>query len=565
MTFFSQAARSADLRDRERIERAKEGKGVDRGALRLQKNAQFHDRLVRASLDVKPRQAVTDVLMALTVACPEVLLQQSYRLGWGPAREQPEAGNGPPTLLARYQRELDANDFSFANSGAIESDIAPKGLIREVLLCHGLSPTPDTVLLLADIGRAARISHAMGLGDVHVMLADVSWMRHNRSVLGHFTDEDEYSNQLRVCQDNRRRIYKALKLRCDVFSISAHQGSTSISRPSLQSAGALYRELAVALWGERALGPHDVETKALIGQSFNGMKPRNVALLPTQIQALLKFPECASGLENSLRGELKILRSLSELFSSFDGDIFVYYFAQFFAQNSYKQFLKVAVCSEFKFDSYFDRNYEHFVRFAAEDASAKAPVRGRRNRETKLPLRRYVYLPQYQLGEFELLPYSSLSLDVMKSEEPLDGIFKRLILLKDCGDRGARLHLEKIAKVLSLTPLAARNRLVSDLLSFAHLLVTRVRAEANPDANLSKAIYNLGKGIALDIYSAEYGMADYPLHFSDWLKASDKEDSVLPFHLKPYTWDDERWSDGTLETAATFVFELLMSMRRICE
>jgi hypothetical protein len=565
MTLFSEAARSADLRDRERIERAKAGKGADPGSLRLQRNAQFHDRLVRASLDVKPKQPVTDVLMALTVACPEVLIQQSYRLGWGPAREQPAAGDGPPALLEHYQNELNASDFSFAGSGAIESDVAPKGPIREILLCHGLSPTPDTVLLLADVGRAARISHAMGLGNVHVMLADVSWMRHNRSVLSHFADENEYSDQLRVCQDNRLRIYKALKLKCDIFSISAHQGSTSISRPSLQSASVVYRELAVGLWGERVLGPHDVETKALIGQSFNGMKPRNLGLLPSQIQALLKFPECASALENSLKGELKILRSLSELFSSFDEDIFVYYFAQFFAQNSYRQFMKIAVCSEFKFDSYFDRNYEHFVRFASEDASASVPLRRRRNRESKLPLRRYVYFPQYQLGEFDLLPYSSLSLDVIKSKEPLADIFDRLILLEDCGDKTPSVHLDKIQKVLRLTPLVARNRLMSDLLSFAHLLVTRVRAEANPESPLAKAIYGLGKGIELDIYSREYGMADYPLQFSDWLKASDKADSVLPFHLKPYTWDDKRWSDDTLDIAALFVFELLMSMRRICE
>src|SRR5690349_13852340 len=133
MSLFSDAARSADLRDRDRIERAAAAKGVDKGALRLQRNSQFHDRLVRASLDVKPRQPVTDVLMALTVACPEVLLQQSYRLGWGPAREQPDAGEGPPALLSLYQSELGGGDFNFTGSGAIEADIAPRGPIRELL------------------------------------------------------------------------------------------------------------------------------------------------------------------------------------------------------------------------------------------------------------------------------------------------------------------------------------------------------------------------------------------------------------------------------------------------
>jgi hypothetical protein len=564
MTLFSEAAKSADNRHRQSIHRAHAAKGANQLAIRIQSIAQFHDRLVRASLDVKPRQPVTDILMSLTVACPEVLLKQAYRLGWGEAREQPKAGEGPPDLLELYNRELGGDAFSFVGSGAIESDIAPKGQIREVLLCHGLSPIHDTVALLADLGRAARISHALGLGGIRVMLADVSWMRHNRSVLKYFTSEDEYSDQLKVCQDNRRRIYDALAIECDVFKIST-QGATNISRQRLQAAGMKYRELAVALWGEKAIEPHSVETRMLIGQSFNGIKPKNLAMLPSQIQALIKFPECASALETSLAGELKILRTLSEIFSSFDEDIFVYYFAQFFAQDYYKKFLKVAVASELKFDSYFDRNYEHFVRFASEEEPTKVPMRGRRNRETKLPLRRYVYFPQYRLGEFELLPYSSLSLDVIKSQESPQLIFEQLILLKDCGEKDRDVHLAKIKRVLGFTPLAARNRLVSDLLSFAHLLITRVEAESSPSSALGAAINLLGRSILLEIYDAEYDMSAYPLLFSSWLKACDHEESPQPFHLKPYGWDESRWADGVSDLASTFIFELLMAVRRICE
>jgi hypothetical protein len=423
---------------------------------------------------------------------------------------------------------------------------------------------PDTVLLLADMGRASRISHALGMGDIRVMLADVSWMRHNRSVLGHFTDEEEYIVQLRVCQDNRRRIYEALGFKLDIFAISAH-GKTGINRPRLQSEAIKYRMLAAALWGDRALDAHDVPTRALIGQSFNGMNSTNLAMLPSQIQALLQFPECARNIESSLSYELKILRSLSELFSAFDEDIFVYYFAQFFAQNNYKHFLKVAVSSEVKFDSYFDRNYDQFVQFAANDVTTKAPVRGRRTRETKLPLRRYVYFPQYRLGKYEVLPYSSLSLDVTKSDAPIEDIFSGLILLNDCGEKERPARIAKIANVLSLTPLAARNRLVSDLLSFAHLLVTKVDAEAAQGTPLAKTISALGKSINLEIYSASAGMRLYTQQFSSWLKASDDEDSIIPFHLKPYTWDEERWSAGIFDLASEFIFELLMSVRRICD
>jgi hypothetical protein len=560
-TLFSLAAQVADVRDRERIERAEEGKGANRGSLRPQRNVQFHDRLVRASLDLKSRQSITEVLKALVVACPDVLLDQAYQLAWGSGR----AGRGvpPPPLLERYKQELKAGDFKFDGSGTIESDIGRAGPIREVLLCHGLSPAPDTILLLADIGRAARISHSLGLNEVHVMLADVTWMKHNRSVLGRFKNEDEYSDQLRICQDNRLRIYKALGLKCDVFSISPNQGSTSISRPRLQSASEAHRQLAEALWGSRVLEPHDVNTKTLIGQSFANMRPHHLELLPPHMQTMLKFPGFARALEDALKGQLSILRAVSELFSAFDTDIFVYYVAQFYAQNAYRQFLKVAVHSELKFDCYYDEFNVHFAHFVVDGVATQGTMKGRRH--AQLPRRRYMYFPQYRLADLEVLPYTSLSLDVNKSKEPLPDLLNRLILLRDCGEETRDKHLEKIGRVLRLTPLAARNRLISDLLSFAHLLVSRVRIEANPASALAASITSLGRRIHDDIYSNAYELTDYPRLFSEWLTAIDQPHHVLPFHLKPYTWDEERWSDQMVENAAVFIFELLTATRRICD
>jgi hypothetical protein len=563
---FAEAARSADLRDRERIKKAENSRDVDRALLRLQRNEQFHDRVVRACLGVKPSEPITATLKALTVAAPEILLQKCYLLGWGPARKQGEAVDGPPGLLEDYQTGLAATDFSFAGSGTIEVDITPDGPISEVLVCHGLSPTPDTVLLLADIGRAARLSYALGLADLRVMLADVSWMRHNRSVLGHFADEDEYADELRVCQDHRIRIYKALKLKHDVFSISPFEGSSGISRPRLQKASERYRQLAAGLWGDQVLEAHNSDTKALIGQSFNGVNSKNRSVLPGPIQALLKFRRAANAIETSLSRELRILRSLSELFSSFDEDIFVYYFAQFFAQDKYDHFLKVAVCTEAKFDTYFEKHYEYFKQFAQDGSSSDGEGEATES-ETAImpPLRRYAYFPQYQLADLELLPYSSLSLDVVKAKEPLRDLLGRLILLEDCGLAKRDEHLAKIGSVLNLTPIGARNRLVSDLLSFAHLLVTRVNGQSDRNSPLGRAIAQLGTYIAEDIFSSKSDMTDYPLQFSNWLNSIDKDDSILPFHLKPYTWDEEKWTSGAMEKSASFIFELLMTMRRICE
>jgi hypothetical protein len=150
-----------------------------------------------------------------------------------------------------------------------------------------------------------------------------------------------------------------------------------------------------------------------------------------------------------------------------------------------------------------------------------------------------------------------------EKRKPFHAFSNQLILLDDCNGDPDR-YLGKIASVLSATPILARNRLISDLLSFAHLLVSRVRAEASPGSALGRSIYALGKVIGDDIFSKKLAMKDYPRVFAKWMTGIGEEKSVLPFHLKPYTWDEERWETETADLAARFIYELLMAIERIC-
>ena len=555
-SIFSLAAQAADVRYRESIDRASHGKKSDIG-VRLRGNVQVCDRLVRKALDLKPAQPITRMLAALTVACPEPLLAECLDQAWSGDRRDP-----PHPLVAAYLRDQEPDEFRFDQSSAIEHSVAPYGLIQEVLLCHGLSPTPDSILLLADIGRAARISYALGLSEVHVMLADVTWMKHNRSIRDRFAEEDEYRDSLVVCQDKRERLYKALKLKVDIFEISDNEGPTAISLSRLREAARMHREIAVALWGEEVLEPHDPGIKALVGQSFESLMPHRLEALPAAIRPLLRTPRFGAAIEDSLRPYLIILRAVSELFSSFDEDVFIYYLAQFYAQDAYKQFLKVAVYSELKFDRYYDEHHDIFAGFASGDMQSQTTVRRRRVGRT-VPVRRYAYFPQYRLSDLKVLPYTSLSLDVKKSDEPLETLLDKMILLRDCGEKTAGENLAKIERVLRSTSLLARNRLISDLLSFTHLLVSRVRSEAQRGTPLEQSIQRLGKRIAEELYSPATSMNHYMKNFQEWLTAIDDPHSVHPFHLKPYNWDEARWSDEMFRNAATFIFELLMAVRRL--
>jgi hypothetical protein len=58
-------------------------------------------------------------------------------------------------------------------------------------------------------------------------------------------------------------------------------------------------------------------------------------------------------------------------------------------------------------------------------------------------------------------------------------------------------------------------------------------------------------------------MKHYAMNFQEWLSAIDDPYSVHPFHLKPYNWDEARWSDEMFRNAATFIFEVLMAVKRL--
>ena len=81
----------------------------------------------------------------------------------------------------------------------------------------------------------------------------------------------------------------------------------------------------------------------------------------------------------------------------------------------------------------------------------------------------YIYCPQYKLGKFEILPYTSVSGDVVKKGN-VEEFKSQTILIDDSYDN----KLDKIIGVLTTTETQHKNRLLSDLLSFIHFLFQNI-------------------------------------------------------------------------------------------
>jgi hypothetical protein len=302
--------------------------------------------------------------------------------------------------------------------------VRPENLatIESILLCHGLSPVGDSLLLLADLGRAHRVSSALGL-PIAVMLTAVDWQKDNRSLLQLPTLSALQAEQALVgCQERRLKLYAKL-------GISSRPFATDRGR--LEEISNFYRTLAGELWQVNTTGSLSVDQQRAIAGA-----------LPAELE--LKHKQ-----------DLRVLRFFAKQFNGFDPEYFWYFLNQYFAQQEFQgNSLKVAVESEEK----FDRNFQEL-----NDCLAIWSESPNNSRADALPV---VYLPQYKSGTLRILPYTPLSLDVMKQEAVKQDhrqIHNYIVSLDE--DQ----NVESISKLLAQTPLGERNRLVADLLSFLTL------------------------------------------------------------------------------------------------
>lgn len=419
----------------------------------------FHERVIDACRRVPANpNGVPDTVF---IAAPEHLMAKVAYLNLGSRNANSRSNGGvAPDGVTQAMRDI-LGDFDAEGKNVTFANLAHDnvGTLKFVLVAHGLSPISDSLLLLADLGRAFRIGRALGL-PVRCMLADISWMSSNRSIRQFESlTEAEVDTGLRVCLDKRRRLYEGLGVATDLRKIARFDQSGKISGRKLKVIGERYQDLARTLWGDDVSGRLDREhvrriTKPLVRSEIVDEN------LPDAMRVLGQFPGVLNALEVKLKPHLEILRSVSKQFSSFDSEVFTYFFAQYYAQDTYRgQALKVAVESERKFDEPFDELDEYFQAWGEGHTTTELMLGEYEPRKTS-PLSA-IYLPHYRMGQWRVLPYTPLSLDALHRCRNDHVCIEEGLLCLDHVESD-----EKVAAVLMATPIMHRNRLLADLMSF---------------------------------------------------------------------------------------------------
>jgi len=522
----------------------------------------YWKRLVNACFDKMDDTAENDSrLQSLCVASPEFLFGGMYRLGYSSKKKNTDA----PDLLSEYHKAFN-EETHLSEPQKLMKAIESKTIDR-ALICHGLSSCDDTILLLADIGRSVRIAQALDLQKVEIMLADVSWIRHNRSLNKLFRTPRDFEDGLRVCIEKRRKLYRSLNLRYYNFGVlnvinqdNSKSKEYNIALSTLTEQADKLRELAKAIWGDKVFQPHDRNIQRDIGTTFDrlvGLKSdkRDICLTPLFKAMLTAHVDAPKELEETYKNQLTILRKVSSLFGQFDTSTFVYYFAQYFAQSKFTNYLKIANISEQKFDQPFNEFNEQFSALTGVDAFECE--------KGDILYRQELYLPWYSMSNLKILSYTSTSGDVAGKYDAStleSGFLDNTILLGD--GINANVH-DKIYAVLKNTKTIHRNRLTSDILSFVKLVMNLRDLDDTKKKPVIEKIYLLSEDIGKQISIHQDKETSSKIFLGNWLQSigATRIDTITPFHIIPYLWEEEDWTDDKLSAVTEVIHETLVLTR----
>jgi hypothetical protein len=525
-------------------------------------NQPFHKRLLDACQRVSDNPKFAPD--ALFIANPERLMGKTAYLCLGEKRNKSnkdvtESQNQvpPETVSSLNAYDSEGQETVFANLDTKER----LQHVKHILICHGLSPIEDSVLLLADLGRAFRSSWVLNY-DIKVMLADITWMSSNRSIRQFSTlSEKEIDTGLRVCLDKRERLYKSLDINSDRHEIVPYDKKGTISGKKLKQISTRYVELALSIWGDESIGRLEHEVVKRISKPLD-LQSHFIDSIPSHIRTLGQFPGVLSSLETTLKSHLEILRVIAKQFNSFDEDVLTYFFAQYYAQESYRgNVIKVAPISERAFDEPFDKLDTYFRAWGEGHSTNEVIVTHSTHRTNVLTA---LYFPQYMIGKMSVLPYTPLSLDSLRLEKKDHNIVKeKLIMLDYLNEKSFDLQLEKNIKLLMETSLTKRNRLISDISSFLMMCMRNYDSEVNNYCtkigykNLDTLLTDFSPKLP-DYFSIELKSREAETICELWLSwfeniQADPNPDHIPFHLYFLLLEENDWTEKSYKSASSII------------
>lgn len=454
-------------------------------------------------------------------------------------------------------------DCEFSNL-SVRSEVES---ISNVLIAHGLSPVSDSVALLADIGRATRTALCFNL-KVEVLLADISWMSSNRSIRRFSSlSQDDIDNGLRICLDKRRRLYDSLEFESRVKEITPYARKNKIYYEKLITISEYYKTLAAQLWGKETVGSLDINVIKKISKPLYNLNQKDTTI-PEHMKIFAQFPGVLKKMEEGLEDHLEILRSIAKHFNSFDEEIFTYFFAQYYAQDEFRgNSLKICPISETKFDKPFDELDKYFQAWGEGHTIDELLASGVKNIASEKKLSA-VYLPHYKIGEYEVLPYASLSKDISKHPDKDHNLIKKELFCLDYDQDDKTLD-----SIIQRSTIIDRNRIFADLSSFILYCQTVFGREFIDE--ISKNLFgcdiisifnriNPKCGTVYEQDSNSYESKNIKEVWRTWISniesETDKNFLYIPLHIMLLLLDAEDWKKEEVNSAYMSIVKISKSI-----
>ncbi len=417
---------------------------------------------------------------------------------------------------------INVSDLTSFNHNNLNSKFVSHKLISDfkgIFLGHTLSPYPDNITLLCELGRLKRVEEIFKL-KATIILTDVQWAKINRGVQilqENGFSEESITESLNECFHNRKKMYGLLG-----FSEKKNNFKILDNKPN--SSYTQFRNL------DEATFKKDIKDFSKLGlkieeiaksSDFKGYTVESIIeRLRNKSNDVLNKVEKIDVLKfltysKQLVGDNKILDVLNVIFGShknFSQQTFEYVFLQRYAQHFYSDYLKIGGKPEYNFDltySYldsFDNLKEHNMNS--------------------------LYFEQYCFEKGNnVIPYYFPSLSLMNNNKKIDEIENNIIFISDYKNDE---KIENIINKMSLSQIAIQ---LSDLLSFCIYFFRNKQSFWDSLINFTQRFdKNLSRSILNEIKKGEENGLDkeYLNHFGNIALDITYDKNHMPYYYYPY-------------------------------
>lgn len=346
------------------------------------------------------------------------------------------------------EKEEDFDDYynggkEFENQNLLEFNNSNGS--EGIILGHSLSIHSESIALLFDLGRFKRIGTVFEK-KMNLYLTAPSWAKNNRTAI---EIEENVANRIKLLEKSqgfRKKLYKGLKLNFESVDDSDIKSPyKDISSAKIQKSAQEFSEYAKEISNTISISDPDRKIK-LLNFIENLCKNENVDSLYDNLPERLKLL-ALSIVED--KKNLFVIHTILKHFNNLEENTFYYSLLQRYQQHAYKNWIKIGVESERKFDAAFIKmDRVEKIDFAMGGMYYK-----------------HYYFKKRNNRPLNVIPYTFPSGRLWKdSEQDIEKAKSDAILLWDFSDE-RKIKIFNLIEDIELEQLAIQ---MADLFSFCH-------------------------------------------------------------------------------------------------